>query len=443
MTFPYVIDLATKEVIKIDENQKLEDAVRLMHLHNVRDIVVTKEGSSCYRMITANDLIRFKLERASFDVQIKELKLDTISSVSYDTSLSDALKEVNSSCNCLCVTDKEQKLCGFVTYTDIISSIDPALLMKEQKIKDILWGNMVKRADAQTNTCDVMRMMNSTMLDSVILYDETKAVGIITTKDSIRLLNDGCDLSRPICDFMSSPVYSIDADSSIHEALEFVKREHFKRVIVSNKKGDIIGQISQQELLAKVYSRWAESLKARDKQLEEVNRLLEARASKYEEMAQLDPLTRLPNRSSFETKMFDEFTRIERYGSEAFSLIFFDIDYFKSINDSYGHLVGDQVLKSISTQCKELLRSNDMIARWGGEEFVIILPLVDATGAVQTAEKMRIFIAEYIFEQVGHISCSFGVSQYQKGDSPNSLLHRTDTAMYQAKSSGRNCVVCL
>jgi diguanylate cyclase (GGDEF)-like protein len=242
---------------------------------------------------------------------------------------------------------------------------------------------------------------------------------------------------------MSSPVCSIDEESSIHEALEFVKREHFKRVIVSNKKGEIIGQISQQELLAKVYSRWAENLKARDKQLEEVNRLLEARASKYEEMAQLDPLTRLPNRSSFEAKMLDEFTRIERYDSEPFSLIFFDIDHFKSVNDNYGHLVGDQILKSISTQCKELLRSSDMLARWGGEEFVIILPLVDLAGAVQVAEKMRVLIAEYIFEQVGHISCSFGVSQYQKGDSPNSLLHRTDTAMYQAKSSGRDRVVAI
>lgn len=443
MTFPHVIDLATKEVIKIDENQRLEDAVQLMYLHGVRDIVVTKEGESRFRMITANDLIRFKVERVSFDMQIKELKLDRISSVPYDTSLSDALKEVNSSCSCLCVTDKEEKLCGFVTYTDIISSIDPALLMKEQKIKDVLWGNMVKRADAQTSTCDVLRMMNSSLLDSVILYDETKAVGIITTKDTIRLLNDACDLRQPIRDFMSSPVCSIDEESSIHEALEFVKREHFKRVIVSNKKGEIIGQISQQELLAKVYSRWAENLKARDKQLEEVNRLLEARASKYEEMAQLDPLTHLPNRSSFETKMLDEFTRIERYGSGPFSLIFFDIDHFKSVNDSYGHLVGDQILKSISTQCKELLRSSDMLARWGGEEFVVILPLVDLAGAVQVAEKVRVFIAEYIFEQVGHISCSFGVSQYQKGDSPNSLLHRTDTAMYQAKSSGRDRVVAI
>ncbi|MBE0498267.1 MAG: diguanylate cyclase [Campylobacterales bacterium] len=443
MTFPYVIDLATREVIKIDENQKLEEAVQLMYWHSVRDIVVTKEGSSRYRMITANDLIRFKVERVSFDMPIKVLKLEMISSVPYDTSLSDALKELNNSCSCLCVTDKDEKLCGFVTYTDIISSIDPALLMKEQKIKDILWRNVLMRADAQSDTYDILRVMNSSHLDSVILYEQSKAVGIITTKDTIRLLNDGCDLNRPICDFMSSPVYSIDEDSSIHEALEFVQREHFKRVIVSNKKGEIIGQISQQELLAKVYSRWAENLKARDKQLEEVNRLLEARASKYEEMAQFDPLTHLPNRSSFETKMLDEFTRIERYSSGVFSLIFFDIDHFKSINDSYGHLVGDKVLKSISTQCKELLRSNDMIARWGGEEFVVILPLVDAAGAIQVAEKMRAFIAEYIFEQVGSISCSFGVSQYQKGDSPNSLLHRTDTAMYQAKSSGRNCVIAI
>lgn len=436
-----MIDIATKTVITIDENQKLEDAVSMMHQHNVRDIVVTKEGSLRFGMITANDLIRFRVERVPFETQVKDLKIDHVSAVRDNTSLSEALKEVHNSCNCLCVIDEKNSLCGFVTYTDIIGSIDPAVLMKEQKIKDILWGNVIKHASVETQTCDVLRMMSSVILDSVIVYEGKKAVGIITTKDTINLLNNDCDLSQPVSRYMSSPIRTIDEDTSIQKALEFIQKEQFKRVIVSNKKGEIIGQISQQELLAKVYSRWAENLKERDKQLEEVNKLLEARASKYEEMAQIDPLTGLPNRGAFEEKMIDEFGRIERYSSQAFSLIFFDIDHFKHINDTYGHLVGDNVLKSLSLQCKTLLRTNDLMARWGGEEFAIILPLIDDKSAEIVAEKLRKHIEEYIFEQVGHISCSFGVCEYQAGDTPNSLLHRTDSAMYQAKISGRNRVI--
>lgn len=441
MNLPKLIDVATKEVITIDENQKLEDAVIAMHQHNIRDIVVTREGSHHYGLITANDLIRFKIERVEFDAQIKELKVDQVSTLGTDATLLDAFKEVQNTSHCLCLIDKGQELCGFITYTDIIGSIDPAVLIKEQRIKDMILNNNIKHVSVDAQTCDALRMMNNIMYDSVIVYDKDQPVGIITTKDTIRLLKNGSDLRQPISDYMSSPIRTIDEDTSIQETLAFVQKEHFKRVIISNKEGKVIGQISQQELLAKVYSRWAEGLKSHGKELEEINKILEARASRFEEMAQVDTLTGLANRSSFEDKMMDEFERIERYQSQAFSVIFFDIDHFKNINDTYGHLVGDHVLTSLSTQCKSLLRTNDMLARWGGEEFVAILPMIDSEDAQLVAEKLRKHIEGYIFEQVGTITCSFGVSQYRTGDTPSALLHRIDSAMYAAKENGRNCII--
>lgn len=443
MDLPRLIDIATKTVITIDENQRLSDAVASMYRHNIRDIVVTREGSHHYGLITANDLIRFKVERVEFDAQIKELKVDQVSTISSEATLLDAFKEVQSTCHCLCIIDKDEELCGFVTYTDIIGSIDPTVLIKEQRIKDMLWNNNIKHVSVDAQTCDALRMMSDIMYDSVIVYDKDKAVGIITTKDTIRLLSNGSDLRQPIADYMSSPIITIDEDTSIQETLAFVQKEHFKRVIVSNKEGKVIGQISQQELLSKVYSRWAEGLKSHGKELEEINKLLEARASKFEEMAQIDTLTGLANRSSFEDKMIDEFERIERYQSKAFSIIFFDIDHFKNINDTYGHLVGDHVLRSMATQCKTLLRTNDMLARWGGEEFVAILPMVNSEDAQLVAEKLRKHIEEYIFEQVGNVTCSFGVTQYRTNDTPTAVLHRADNAMYTAKAKGRNCVIAV
>lgn len=442
MNFPRLSDIATRTVITIDEDQRLEDAIKAMHENNHRDIVVIQKGAHRYGLITANDLIRFKIERVDFNVQIKELKIDHINTIKKDSTLMDAFKEVQTNCNCLCLIDEKEEICGFINYTDIIGSIDPSVLIKKQKIKDMIWGNIIKHTTVETSTFDTLRMMSTLVYDAVIIYEGKKAVGIITTKDTVKLLNDGSDLQLPISTYMSAPIYTIDEDTSIQEALDFVQSRNFKRVIVSNKKGEIIGQVSQQELLAKIYSRWAESLKAHDQQLSEINKILEARASMFEERAQLDALTGLANRTNFEEKMLDEFERIERYGSDPFSLIFFDIDHFKKINDTFGHLTGDHVLKSISTLCKGLLRSNDLLARWGGEEFVIILPHIDISAAQQVAQKLRKHIEEYIFEQVGNITCSFGVSQYQLGDTPTALLHRTDNAMYEAKESGRNQVVC-
>ena len=441
MNFPRLIDIATNIVVTIGENQSLSDAVASMHEHNIRDIVVTRKGTHHYGLITANDLIRFRIERVDFDAQIKELKVDQVSTIRTDATLFDAFKEVQNTYQSLCVIGEDEELCGFITYTDIIGSIDPAVLIQEQKIKDLLWNNNIKHVTIDAQTCDALRMMSNVPYDSVIVYDKDKAVGIITTKDTIRLLHNNSDLSQPIAKFMSSPILTIDENTSIQETLAFVQKEHFKRVIISNKEGRVVGQISQQELISKVYSRWAEGLKSHGKELQEINKILEARASKFEEMAQIDALTGLANRSSFEDKMIDEFERIERYQSQAFSMIFFDIDHFKNVNDTYGHLVGDHVLTSLSTQCKSLLRTNDMLARWGGEEFVIILPMVECEDAQLVAEKLRKHIEGYIFEQVGNITCSFGVSQYRTGDTPAALLHRTDNAMYTAKSSGRNRVI--
>ncbi len=441
MNLPRLSDIATKTVITIDDDQRLEDAVKAMHDNNHRDIIVIQKGSHRYGLITANDLIRFKLERVKFDIQIKELKIDHINTITKDATLMDAFKEVQTNCNCLCLIDENEDICGFINYTDIIGSIDPSVLIKEQKIKDMIWGNAIKYTTIEMSTFDTLRMMSSLVYDAVIIYEGRDPVGIITTKDTIKLLNNGSDLHKPISEYMSSPIQTIDEETSIQEALDFIQSRHFKRVIVSNKQGEIIGQVSQQELLAKIYSRWAESLKAHDQQLVEINKILQARASMFEERAQLDTLTGLANRTNFEEKMIDEFERIERYNSDPFSLIFFDIDHFKNINDTFGHLIGDQVLKSVSTLSKSLLRSNDLLARWGGEEFVIILPLVNITAAEQVAQKLRENIQSYIFEQVGNITCSFGVSQYQLGDTPTALLHRTDNAMYEAKKAGRNRVV--
>jgi diguanylate cyclase (GGDEF)-like protein len=155
--------------------------------------------------------------------------------------------------------------------------------------------------------------------------------------------------------------------------------------------------------------------------------------------AATDALTGLANRLKFNQRLEEELARSQRSG-RPFSLIFYDIDHFKEINDVYGHPMGDQVLVRLSQTVAANVRQTDLLARWGGEEFVVLLVDTDAVAACEIAEKLRLLVAHTIFDQVGTVTSSFGVAQYCPDDTAETLLARTDNAVYRAKLNGRNRV---
>lgn len=158
-------------------------------------------------------------------------------------------------------------------------------------------------------------------------------------------------------------------------------------------------------------------------------------------IAHIDSLTNIYNRLHFQQFLDAEIDRVRRYGN-TFSLIFFDLDHFKDVNDEYGHLVGDEVLAQVATLVQKANRSADIFARYGGEEFIILTPSTDIQGAGQHAERLLEDINNHRFETVGRITCSFGIAEFKpETDDVTSLLMRADTALYQAKRTGRNNVV--
>jgi diguanylate cyclase (GGDEF)-like protein len=155
--------------------------------------------------------------------------------------------------------------------------------------------------------------------------------------------------------------------------------------------------------------------------------------------ANTDPLTGLHNRLKFDQELANEMARSDRYASPV-SLILLDVDNFKKINDTHGHPVGDKVLIHLSRVVSGMIRDSDVFARWGGEEFVILAPGSDEQMAYQAAEKLRTAIGLAVFDEVGIVTCSFGVAQYADGDTMKSLIARADDALYRAKINGRNRV---
>ncbi len=160
--------------------------------------------------------------------------------------------------------------------------------------------------------------------------------------------------------------------------------------------------------------------------------------SLVEKEAMTDSLTKLFNRRSFYNQLDIEYERYQRQG-DPLSLIMLDIDNFKVINDTRGHLVGDEVLVSMANDLKDNIRKMDVIARWGGEEFVILCAHTSCDDAFTIAEKLRLIISESTTSQVP-FTASLGVAQFSEGESIDNLLSRVDHALYAAKDDGKNCV---
>lgn len=167
---------------------------------------------------------------------------------------------------------------------------------------------------------------------------------------------------------------------------------------------------------------------------------LEETVHQVHHLSVTDELTGIYNRKRLNEALKQETDRARRFGS-SLSLIMFDIDHFKKINDTYGHDVGDMVLKKLVETVAPLVRDTDLFARWGGEEFMILASETDRKGGRTFASRVRAKIAGTSFEPVKSVTSSFGVTDFSpEKDDIESLLKRVDEALYAAKESGRNCV---
>lgn len=197
---------------------------------------------------------------------------------------------------------------------------------------------------------------------------------------------------------------------------------------------DIVTIDSFRKLLEQeVQARTAELL-AKNRELERLNRELELQASR-------DSLTGAYNRMKFDSFLENEIKRCNRY-AHPMTLAMLDIDHFKSVNDRHGHAGGDTALCQLVSLVRGQIRESDVLARWGGEEFMILFIEATLDESRQVAEKLRQGIESHAFDVVGKLTCSIGLTQMLNDDTPESLNDRVDEALYEAKRNGRNRLVC-
>ncbi|BES66800.1 hypothetical protein SANA_32390 [Gottschalkiaceae bacterium SANA] len=153
------------------------------------------------------------------------------------------------------------------------------------------------------------------------------------------------------------------------------------------------------------------------------------------QMLDMDPLTEIYNRQKFDDELMKYLASIE---DERVATIMFDIDNFKKVNDEFGHMEGDRVLKKVSEIARSMVREKDILARWGGEEFIILMPYAGKLEAYSVAERIRIEIEKEFMAENRVVTCSFGVTEISRDDNFEVIMKRVDSYLYEAKAKGKN-----
>jgi len=438
---PSVSDICVKEVVSIDILSTLAEAVKKMRTHNVRSILIIDNQSKKYYILTTNDAIDYKLKDISLETKLSDMTLQDVHKIDANVNVLEIINHDEIKDEYLIVLE-EDKIIGILSQTDIINNIDPQVLIQKQTISNIILQYSVQTIYQDEATVNAIKIMKAKEIDSIIIINnENQPLGIFTTKDFLNVIHNNADINLPIKTYMSSPLQTLPSTVKIYEALEFIKIKHFKRIVVTDELGKISGVITQSELLRLINNKWMELIKDRGTELSKINEKLMEKASILEESASTDFLTKLYNRRKFDSLIEYEIEQIKRYKHGNLCIILLDIDNFKIVNDTYGHDTGDEILKEIGQIIKISSRNSDVTSRWGGEEFALSLSHTNIEEAMLVAQKIRISIENFKFQNDLSITCSFGLSQFRTSDTYQTLFKRADTALYEAKNTGKNKVV--
>jgi diguanylate cyclase (GGDEF)-like protein/PAS domain S-box-containing protein len=240
----------------------------------------------------------------------------------------------------------------------------------------------------------------------------------------IHVDGEGNSLCKGLC-----PVAATMCDAKERSAQIFLRHKDGHRIPVDVRVAPVLNQRGEVEGSVEIFN---DNIKQEPTQ----NRLAE-----LEQMAFLDELTRLPNRRYAEITLKARFDELERYGWK-FGVLFVDIDHFKDINDKYGHDLGDSVLAMVGKTLQNSVRSFDIVSRWGGEEYLVIITHIDEQELLATAQRCRVLVQQSGIAEISslQITVSLGATLARPGDTLTTLFKRVDKLMYQSKEAGRNRV---
>lgn len=293
---------------------------------------------------------------------------------------------------------------------------------------------------------DVTSQMHQARYSCVVITDGPRPVGVITERDLTavcdRLLNR--EAAGGVAGIMSDGIITLPETATCDEAVALLHQHRIRRLVIVDGQGRLAGVLTQTDLL-RAHAQELESQRALlEIRVAERTRELEALNRRLEGLARIDPMLGIGNRRAMDEALTRHVQRAQRYDN-GYCLVLIDVDFFKKYNDHYGHQAGDEALTQVAAAIQGSIRASDELYRYGGEEFLLLLPEVGPHGAMRAAEHVleavRNAHIEHMLSPFGHVTVSIGVAE-ENIDSPDSqhTIHMADAALYNAKAGGRNCV---
>jgi len=308
----------------------------------------------------------------------------------------------------------------------------------------------VTSATTGTPFADIVARMRDNRHSCTVVAELDRPVGIITERDVLLafagLLEDNESVPASAADIMSSPPVTITEDATLFEALVIANSYKIRHLPVVRRDGGLVGVLSYTDLVQAHFKQLDASTESLNRAILEKNAELVAANAQLQSLSLTDPLLNVGNRRAMEVDLQHAFATAGRY-QQTLSVLLMDIDFFKAYNDHYGHSAGDEALISVASVIKNSLRNCERIYRYGGEEFLAILPATGLDGAIIAAERLLDTLEHEAIEHagspLGQVSLSIGVATMRADSLPDSvdiLIEEADKQLYAAKEAGRNGV---
>ena len=576
MNYPLVGDIASKKIIYLSHEAILNDAISLITEHGIRNIVVHDADVDEYAYIGIDEVVHAITMKLDVGTPIVKIGLHPLISIPEDYNIFEASYFFIENESLVGVVNDEGKLSGVVSFIDVLSaSMSLNKNMLDSPVRSIVYKNSAVMTSDGVYLDSLLESLDSMPTDCVVVHEDNIPKGVITKRDITKRIAKNESLNIPVEVCMHSPLFTVDGEISVRDALEIVQEHKHKRIFVVDDKKRLLGIVTQKELVSIIYHKVSHkavvsvdklnaileqrvSLKAEEvqelkeryeyalsasshgiwdwdllsdelivsKQLqkilnftktvlnmrkdycsliyeedkENVRRAREESIelglelfdceyrifnsqeyiwvkvrskiiynnsyavkivstltdiTEYKQMqekikkqkerlfyqANYDSLTKLSNKMMFLEKL-EERIKINENSKDLFALLLIDLDHFKEINDSFGHLFGDRLLLIITQRLKNILPEGYLLARYGGDEFIVMTQTLEselalshfALDIIEAIKKPLQIDARTLF-----MSCSIGISLFPKdANSSENILKYVDSAMYKAKENGRN-----
>jgi len=323
--------------------------------------------------------------------------------------------------------------------------------MTQLHLHDILTSE-VDCINPETSLRAVFEILTENNYSCCVIASENRIpLGIITENDLVRIISlnstDPKIMDRQVIKFMTASPFSLTENTLVDEAIHHIEDKKLKHLLVTGADGIIKGIVTQTDIV-KAYTRLKEMhTKELQRKIEQRTEQLEAVNRKLVTLSMIDPLTGLGNRRSMEVDIMKVHSSGIRH-RRPYSIVLFDIDFFKKYNDHYGHQAGDKILETVAKHFKTSIRESDSVYRYGGEEFLLVMPDTNVDEAITPVNR----IIESLYAQhVEHQDCPLGILTTSAGlacshhhgqrlASWRQVVEMADEGLYEAKAAGRNCL---